>query len=90
MASSQSMSFVRRVGTKGSDGAVGNYKEIGVPFTNVIDVDRGSASTGYSLDQLLDSYLDFIKNSNFVYAGTSEPKNHNVKIWLDTSVTNQS
>lgn len=88
MASSTSLPFVRKVAVKQSDGSLGTDSTIGAAFTDVIDADRGGA-TGYSLDQFFDSYIRYMNNADFVYMGDVEPQNEHIKIWIDTSSSNQ-
>ena len=78
MASS-SKTFLSSV-AQNVNGNWSNRYDIGIPSTNVVDI-----NSGYTLDKFLDSYLSFIKTSNFVYEGNIEPKNHQFSIWLDTS-----
>lgn len=88
MATNTTMPFVRKVAVKQQDGGLGSDNTIGATFSDVVDADR-SGATGYSLDQFFDSYMRFMKEANFVYAGDVKPQNSHIKIWLDTSVTNQ-
>lgn len=88
MATNTTMPFVRKVAVKQQDGGLGSDNTIGATFSDVVDADR-SGATGYSLDQFFDSYMRFMKEANFVYAGDIKPQNNHIKIWLDTSVTNQ-
>ena len=88
MATSESMPLIRKVALKQGDGTLGNDNTIGAVFTDIVDAERAGAS-GYSLDQFFDSYIKFMSNADFVYTGDVEPQNHHIKIWIDTSVTNQ-
>ena len=81
-------SFVKKVGKKAKDGSLTlPYSEFGVGFDNVVDtrMDKGN----YSLAQFFDNYMDFMKNTTFVYTGKTQPTNTHVGIWIDTSSSNQ-
>lgn len=81
-------SFVKKVGQKAKDGSLTlPYSEFGVGFENVVDTrsDKGN----YSLAQFFDNYMDFMKNTTFVYTGKTQPTNTHVGIWIDTSSSNQ-
>lgn len=58
--------------------------DIGIDASKVYYTDPTDDKT-YTLDQILASYLKFIKESNFVYSGDSEPLNKRMSIWIDTS-----
>jgi len=85
MASRDNITTVRKVAVKQSDGTLSADTDFGATFANVLDVGR-SNETGYSLDQFLDHYVDFMKNTTFVYTGAIEPVNHHM-LWVDTSST---
>ena len=81
-------SFVKKVGQKAKDGSLTlPYSEFGVGFENVVDTrsDKGN----YSLAQFFDNYMDYMKNTTFVYTGKTQPTNTHVGIWIDTSSSNQ-
>lgn len=81
-------SFVKKVGKKAKDGSLTlPYSSFGVGFENVVDtrMDKGN----YSLAQFFDNYMDFMKNTTFVYTGKTQPTNTHVGIWIDTSSSNQ-
>lgn len=81
-------SFVKKVGKKAKDGSLTlPYSEFGVGFENVVDTRRGKGN--YSLAQFFDNYMDFMKNTTFVYTGKTQPTNTHVGIWIDTSSSNQ-
>lgn len=82
MASNSSVTTVRKVTTKLSDGTLDTDTDLGATFVNVLDVGR-SGETGYSLDQFLDHYINFMKNTTFVYTGVSQPSNTHM-LWVDT------
>lgn len=63
---------------------LGTRHKIGADFANVID-----SRNGYTLAQFFDSYLSFLKESNFVYTGSTQPVNSHVSLWIDTGHTNQ-
>lgn len=85
MSSKDSVSAVRKVAVKQQDGTLGDDSDFGAIFTNVIDVGR-TGETGYSLDQFLDHYISFMKNTTFVYTGDIEPNNTHM-LWVDTGST---
>ena len=81
-------SFVKKVGQKAKDGSLTMpYSEFGVGFENVADTRRDKGN--YSLAQFFDNYMDFMKNTTFVYTGKTQPTNTHVGIWIDTSSSNQ-
>lgn len=81
-------SFVKKVGKKAKDGSLTlPYSEFGVGFENVVDTRRDKGN--YSLAQFFDNYMDFMKNTTFVYTGKAQPANTHVGIWIDTSSSNQ-
>lgn len=82
------MELVRRIATKQADGTLSDDSVIGAIFSEVVDTGRTNA-TGYTLDQLMDSYMDFMKTYPFTYVGANKPTNSHAYIWVDTSVTNQ-
>lgn len=88
MASSESLPLVRKIAVKQEDGSLGEDSTIGATFTDIIDSGRINA-TGYSLDQFFDSYMKFMNENAFVYAGPNEPQNHHIILWIDTSKNNQ-
>ena len=53
-------------------------------FENIVDED-----TGCTLSQFLDNYLQFLQENVYTQVSDSEPVNSHVKIWIDTSITNQ-
>ena len=81
-------SFVKKVGQKAKDGSLTMpYSEFGVGFEYVVDTRRDKGN--YSLAQFFDNYMDFMKNTTFVYTGKTQPTNTHVGIWIDTSSSNQ-
>lgn len=81
-------SFVKKVGQKAKDGSlIMPYSEFGVGFENVVDTRSNKGN--YSLAQFFDNYMDFMKNTTFVYTGKTQPTNTHVGIWIDTSSSNQ-
>lgn len=81
-------SFVKKVGQKAKDGSLTMpYSEFGVGFENVVDTRSGKGN--YSLAQFFDNYMDYMKNTTFVYTGKTQPTNTHVGIWIDTSSSNQ-
>ena len=81
-------SFVKKVGQKAKDGSLTlPYSEFGVGFDNVVDTRSGKGN--YSLAQFFDNYMDYMKNTTFVYTGKTQPTNTHVGIWIDTSSSNQ-
>lgn len=84
MAQSSTMSLVRRIAEKQPDGTLGTDQSIGAIFTDVVDAERVGA-TGYSLDQFIDSYLNFMQANQFTYVGNEQPTNTHIALWVDTS-----
>ena len=81
-------SFVKKVGQKAKDGSLTMpYSEFGVGFDKVVDTRKDKGN--YSLAQFFDNYMDFMKNTTFVYTGKTQPTNTHVGIWIDTSSSNQ-
>ena len=81
-------SFVKKVGQKAKDGSLTMpYSEFGVGFENVVDTRKDKDN--YSLAQFFDNYMDYMKNTTFVYTGKTQPTNTHVGIWIDTSSSNQ-
>lgn len=81
-------SFVKKVGQKAKDGSLTMpYSEFGVGFENVVDTRKDKGH--YSLAQFFDNYMDYMKNTTFVYTGKTQPTNTHVGIWIDTSSSNQ-
>ena len=81
-------SFVKMVGQKAKDGSLTlPYSEFGVGFENVVDTRRDKGN--YSLAQFFDNYMNFMKNTTFVYTGKTQPANSLIGIWIDTSSSNQ-
>ena len=61
-------SFVKKVGQKAKDGSLTlPYSEFGVGFENVVDTRKDKGN--YSLAQFFDNYMDYMKNTTFVYTG---------------------
>lgn len=78
--------LVHQVSMKDSTGYVVNTTNIGATFEDVVDV--GEGRTNFTLAQFIDSYLKYMKNADFIYAGGTQPKNSKVVLWLDTSENN--
>lgn len=77
-----SKNVVTKVSVKGTDSGYTETQNIGAMAENVFLKDS------HSVQQLADSYLDFMQNGNFVYRGTTQPTNPNTCIWIDTGSTN--
>lgn len=82
-----SKKIVQEIYEKGDDGLLSNAYKIGASFKEVVDSRSGKGN--YSLEQFFDNYVEFMKNSQFVYMGATKPQNSHVVIWLDTNKTNQ-
>lgn len=82
--------IIRSAAVKQPDGTLADELPFGSTFADVIDA-AGSrtGATGYSLAQFFDSYIGFVNNSPLTYVGATHPTNSHVKLWIDTSVTNQ-
>lgn len=76
---SETKTFLTSV-AQNQSGNWSNFTDIGVSSDKVVDT-----TSGFTLDKVIDSYLNFIKISNFIYEGNVEPANHRFSIWLDTS-----
>lgn len=79
--------LVKTVAIKDENGLLGSDYKIGAGFNEIVD-DRAGKTT-YTLAQFFDSYMDFMKNSYFVYYGVNEPTNTHIPLWIDTAHTNQ-
>lgn len=77
---------LKNVSIKQDDGSLSTPTPIGATFMDVIDSRPGFGQ--YSLAQFFDNYMDFMKNTTFVYRGENKPQNKHIGIWLDTSVDN--
>lgn len=80
------VNYVKQVSVKNESGSLDSAYSIGAGFADVVDTraDRGN----YTLEQFFDNYINFMRNTTFVYTGTTQPSNTHVGIWIDTSVTN--
>lgn len=87
MATAQK-TLLQDVSIKRDTGDLSSPTPVGVTFDNVID--SRAAKGNYTLAQFLDSYLEFMQGADFIYHGSVKPTNTHVKLWLDTSTTNQS
>lgn len=61
--------------------------------SNEVFYNGDSVITGipkYTLTQLFEAFVDFLKTNHYVYMGETQPINPNTKIWIDTSETNES
>lgn len=86
MAEFTNKTLVKEVSVKGEDGLFSDPLQFGVSFQDVVDSERDSGTpTQWSLEQFLDSYLDFMRTNNWVVYGATAPKNTHAKIWIDTS-----
>lgn len=81
--------LVTKLTTKREDGTLDpTQKYFGVNFEHVID-ERASKGN-YTLAQFFDNYDAFMKNSFFVYRGSTKPDNTKIALWIDTSTNNQA
>lgn len=78
--------LVKEVAQKSQEGQLQTPVQFGVKFEDVIDTRSGKGN--YSLAQLFDAYIDYMKNANFVYSGDTKPVNTHMSLWIDTSITN--
>lgn len=76
--------LVTQIAQKDDSGTIdyGEEKSLGVSFGNVYDERSGSGN--YTLQQLFDHYINYMKNANFVYQGATQPTNTHVALWIDT------
>lgn len=84
MASNNTLPLVRKVAVKQDDGTLSADNTIGAIFTDIVDAERIGA-TGYSLDQFIDSYISFLKETPFIYVGNEQPTNNHIALWIDTN-----
>jgi hypothetical protein len=90
---------IRQVVTKESETTLSDTYNIGVLARNVIDLRPAQGTeyahdeneTGYTLAQLIDSYMTFLNEVPFMYVGPSDDRNSNslvnshTGLWIDTS-----
>lgn len=79
--------LVKQVAIKQDNGSMGTPYKVGASFEEIIDERKGKGN--YTLAQFFDNYLEFMKNTTFVYEGPTKPENQHIGIWIDTSKTNQ-
>ena len=79
--------LVKQVAVKQEDGSLGSYVKLGASFEEIVDSRRDKGN--FSLAQFFDNYMDFMKNTTFVYSGPNKPENNHIGFWIDTSKTNQ-
>lgn len=68
-----------------TEGAFSKTTPIGVNFSNVFSKEDPETRQRYTLQNLADNYLNFVKNTLFVYKGDTQPVNSHTAIWIDTS-----
>lgn len=78
--------YVKQVSVKQDNGSLGSAYKIGAGFSDIVDTRADNGN--YTLEQFFDNYISFMKNTTFVYTGTTVPTNTHVGIWIDTSVNN--
>lgn len=61
----------------------------GADFKDIVETEAKYGHP-YTLRQFFDNYMDFMQSADFIYYGTAAPSNSHVKIWIDTSTTNQA
>lgn len=71
---------VNQVVYKNEKSELVDYTDVGARFDDIVD-----SESNYSLKQFYDNYVDFMKNTRFVYAGNTQPKNNHVLLWIDTN-----
>lgn len=81
------MMIANEVATKRDTGDLSEFTPFGATFETTIDIREGQGN--YSLAQLFDSYIDYLKTADFLYYGTEAPVNNHNRIWIDTGHTNQ-
>lgn len=95
MADTKTVSSVQRVAIKQVDGTLGEESHLGSTSDYVIHKRIvGSDEQYYTIDKILNNYLDFIETVPFIYVNSStEPSaplnTDHIAIWIDRSVTNQ-
>lgn len=80
--------LLKDVSVKQDTGDMSSPTPVGVLFENVVD--SRSNKGNYTLQQFFDNYMAYMQAANFIYYGTEKPTNTHIKIWIDTSKTNQS
>lgn len=66
------------------DGTLGDDYGFLNDFSSIVD-----GETGFTLSEFLDNYLRYMRENNFTLVSAEEPQNTHIKIWIDTSTTNQ-
>lgn len=77
--------LVKKVAIKNEQGTIGTPYNIGADFADVVD--SRSNKGNYSLQQFFDNYLDYMTNADFIYYGVSKPTNPKIRLWINTSET---
>ena len=89
MAQESTQTIIRKGAVKSPTGSLTRRRNIGASFSDILDVDRDSA-TNISLDMFFDNVMAFFNEAPFIYYGRTEPTNSHVMIWVDTSTDNQA
>lgn len=75
--------YITSVSQKTEDGSLGSSNKLSADFADISDsrADKGN----YTLQQFFDSYMGYMKNGTFIYAGPDTPQNSHIALWFDTS-----
>lgn len=71
-------------------GLVDGYVDFGAKSNRVYYEGENSEIGPYTLSQLFEAFIDFLKTNHYLYMGDEQPVNSNTKIWIDTSETNEN
>ena len=74
--------ILSKVRQKNDQGSFDASVDIGLTYKQVID-----DTTGYSLKQFYNNYLQFMNSSYFMYTGAEQPVNSKTLLWIDTGST---
>lgn len=88
MPNTAQKALLKDVAIKQDTGDLSSPTPVGATFANVVD---SRASKGnYTLQQFFDSYMAYMQAADFTYYGAEKPSNPHIRIWIDTSTTNQA
>lgn len=74
--------ILSKVRQKNDQGMFDASVDIGLTYEQVVD-----ATTGYSLKQFYNNYLQFMNSSYFMHIGSEQPVNSKTLLWIDTGST---
>lgn len=79
--------LIQNAAVKLDTGGLSSPVPIGATFDNVVDTRIGKGN--YNVAQLFDAVMDFFQTADFIYYGAEKPDNTHVRLWIDTSKSNQ-